>query len=100
MAVRYEVHDVLFEVRTGATDDTHFILPDHFSQAEPQFCGTHRSCERDHHLATFIEMSDIAFGGIDERGSIEMAVMMENEFSDGFLAHVRIISGLKNVPQK
>src|SRR6266576_1436023 len=49
---------------TGATDDGHFILPDHFGETEAQFSRTHCTCKCDHHLAAFIKMGYISFGGI------------------------------------
>ena len=65
----------------------HLILPDHFSKTEAQFSSAHRTRQRNHHLATFIQVSHITFGCINQSCSIEMPVMMDNEISDWFLTH-------------
>ena len=48
-----QVHDILFEVRTGTRNDGNLILPDHFGQAYTQFCSTHSTCQSNHHFSPF-----------------------------------------------
>ena len=41
--VRDEIEHVLLEIRAGATDGVHLVLPDHFRQREAEFRRAHRA---------------------------------------------------------
>jgi hypothetical protein len=78
----YEVHYVFLKVSSCAGDDLHFILTYHLSEGEAQLSCTHRTCEGDHHFATFCEVSFITFGCVYEGSGVEVAVVLLYEVTD------------------
>ena len=85
--VGHEVHQILFEVGSGAGDDLHLVLTDHFGQRNAQFGRTHRTAERNHHFTAGIDVGFVAFGGVDQGGRVEVAVMMGDKSRDRSLFH-------------
>ena len=81
--VRHQIVNVLFEIRAGTSDRVHLVLPDHLGQRQPQLRRAHRAGERDHHLVPGFEMAHIAIGCVDERGCVEVAVVMTKKRRDG-----------------
>ena len=49
---------------------------------ESELGRRHRTRERDHHLPAVVEMTLISFRRIDQRGGIEVPIVMLDEFSD------------------
>jgi hypothetical protein len=90
MTVRYQVHDVLFEIGPGATDDLYLILTDHFSQGYAQFGCAHGAGDGHHHFATVEKVRFVAFGGVDEGSGVEVPVMMLDELGNGTFVHSAI----------
>ena len=80
--MRDEIENVLFEIRAGAGDELHLVLPNHFGEREAEFGGAHRAAERDHHFAALVEMRDVAARGVHERRGVEVAVVMLDELRD------------------
>ena len=78
-----EVENILLQIRAGAGDELHLVLPDHFGERKTELRGAHCAPERDHHLAALVEMSDVALCGVHQRRSVEVAVMMLDEAGDG-----------------
>lgn len=83
MVMSDKIHDVLFEVRSGAGDDLHFVLADHLGKRNTEFGGTHRSGKGDHHLAAGVEVCYVCFRSIDKCSGIEMTIVMDNKIFDG-----------------
>ena len=81
--VRDEIEDVLLEVRAGAADGGDLVLPDHFRERETELGGAHRAGQGHEHLAAAGEVGLVALGRINERGGIEMTVVMRDEIADG-----------------
>ena len=77
--VRHEVEDVLLEVGAGAADAVHLVLADHFGERKAELGGAHRAGEGDEHLAAVGEVIDVALGRVDQRGGVEMAVVVLDE---------------------
>jgi hypothetical protein len=87
VVVRDEVEDVLLEVGAGAADAVDLVLPDHFRERQAELGGAHRARERDEHLAALGQVRLIRLGGVEQRGGVEMAVVMGNELADGAGTH-------------
>src|SRR5690606_15875657 len=79
--VRDQIEEIFLEVRTCTRNDLDLVLTDHLREAQSQFRRRHRTGERDHHLPAFVEMLNIAFRCVDQCRSIEMSIMMLDEFS-------------------
>jgi hypothetical protein len=77
--MRDEIENILFQIRAGAGDEMHLVLPDHFGERKAEFRRAHRAAERDHHLAAGVEVRDVAARGVHERRGIEVAVMVLDE---------------------
>jgi hypothetical protein len=91
MAVSYQVHYVFLQVSTSTTNDLHFVLADHFGQADAQFAGTHGACQGDHHFAPFQQVGFISFGCIYKGSGIEVSIVMGDKLADWSFAHNSIV---------
>ena len=80
----------------GARDGVHLAAADHLRERQPELCRAHRAGERDQHLAAGVEMAHVAFGGIDERGAVEVPEVVLDEIRDR--AHVVLV--LRGVPRR
>jgi len=79
VVVRHEVEHVLFQVGARAGDAVHLALPDHLGEGEAQLRGAHRAGQGHEHPPTIVEERAPALGGVDERGGVEMAVVLFDE---------------------
>jgi hypothetical protein len=77
--VGYQVEDILFQVGTGAADDLHLILANKLGQLDAHFGRAHSTSQRYHHFATIREVLVVAFGGINQGSSVEVAVVVLKE---------------------
>ena len=84
-----EVEDILFEIRSGAGNDANLVAADHFGEGEPEFPCAHGPGQRDEHFAAVVDELTVAIRGIDERGGVEVAVMVTDEVGDGFAHRIR-----------
>ena len=60
----------------------HLVAADHLGQRQAQLGGAHGARQGHHHLAAAVMMRLVAFGRIDERGRVEMAVVVLDEGGD------------------
>ncbi len=82
VVVRDEIEDILFQIRAGTADRSHLVLADHLGQRQTQFRRTHGPGERDEHLAATGEVGLITLGRIDQRGGIEVTVVVGDKIAD------------------
>ena len=80
--VRDEVEEVLLEVGAGAADRVDLVAPDHLGQRPPELAGGHGPGQRDEHPPAPREVLLVAAGGVDRRGCVEVAVVLEHEVAD------------------
>ena len=78
-----EVEDVFFEVGAGADDGVDFVLADHLGEGEAELGGGHGAGEGDEHLAAGLEVGLVAFGGVEQGGRVEVAVVVREKLGDG-----------------
>ncbi len=79
MIVRDEIVDVFLEIGAGAADGVNFVLPNHFSERNPQFGRAHGARERHEHLSALGQMGRVGFRRVDQRGRVEVAKVMLQE---------------------
>ncbi len=82
VVVRHQIEDVLLEVGAGAADAVDLSLADHFGQRQPDLGGGHGARQRQEHPAAVVDVLDIAPGGVDQSGGVEVAVVVGDEFED------------------
>src|SRR5690606_8862642 len=70
------VEHVFLEVCARTGDGMHLVAADLFGERKAELGGTHRAGERDHHLSAAVQLLEIAVGGIDDGGRIEMPVVV------------------------
>lgn len=79
----HKIEDILLEVRAGAADRMDLVLADHLGEGKTEFRRAHRTRDREEHRAPFVEMGRVAMGGVLQRRSVEVAVVMLDELGDG-----------------
>ena len=88
----HQIVDIFFQVGPGAADRVDLALPNHLGQREAHFGAAHRPRHRQQHLTTFVDKGAVGFGGINERGGVEMAIMLFNKCLDGVcVVHASVI---------
>ena len=90
VVVGHQIEDVLFEIGAGAGNDGDFVAADHFGEGEPEFPGAHRPGERDEHFAAVVDELAVTVGRIDQRGGVEVAIVVADEIGDGFAHRFRL----------
>ena len=66
---------------------------DHLGERQPELGRAHRAGERHEHLAAGVEVAHVAVGGVDERGGVEVPVVVLDEIRDR--AHLHSPSGVR-----
>ena len=82
-----EVEQVLLQVRARARDDVDVVAPDHLGEREPELGRRHGAGEGDEHLAAAVDVGAVRLGGVDERGGVEVAVVVAEEVGDRAVGH-------------
>lgn len=77
-----EVEDVLLKVRTGADDGVDLVLTDHLGEGEAELGRGHGPGEGDEHLAAGLQVGLVTLGRVDQRGGIEMAIVVGEKLRD------------------
>ena len=77
-----QVENVFFQIRTGAGDQMHLVLADHFGQGQAEFGRAHGAAEGDHHATALVQVRHVTLRRVHERGGIEMPVMMLDELGN------------------
>ena len=80
--VRDEVEDVFFEIRAGAADAVNLVLADHFGERKAELGCAHGAADGDEHFSAGGEVLVVGFGGVDEGGSVEMAIVVLDKRSN------------------
>jgi hypothetical protein len=81
--VRDEIEDVFLEIRTGARNRLHLVLPDHFSERDAQLSGAHRAGNRHEHFSAAFEVRCIRVGGVDKRCGVEVSELVPDKLRYG-----------------
>ena len=76
------VVDILFEVGPGAGDAVDLACPDHFGQRQPQLGAAHGAGHGQEHLPTLFQVMHVPLGGVDQRGGVEVAVVVLDKRAD------------------
>ncbi len=79
MIVGDEVEDVFLQVRPGAGDCVHSILPDHLSERDAELGCAHRACDRHEHFATAVEVRAVGVSGIYQCRGVEVTKVVTEE---------------------
>jgi len=73
----------------------HLALANHLRERQPEFGRAHRARQGHEHHAAVVQVPFVGVGGVDERGGIEVAVVVVNENAN--CGHrcdsVRVMSG-------
>ena len=80
--VRDEIEDILLEIRAGADDRVHLVLADHLRERDAELGGAHRAGERHQHLAAGGEVRLVALRRVEQRGRVEVTIILRDEFRD------------------
>ena len=78
-----EIEDIFLEVGAGADDSVDLVLADHLGEGDAELGGGHGAGEGDEHLATGGEVGLVALGGVEQGGSVKVAVVKSDELRDG-----------------
>ncbi len=92
-----EVEDVFLEIGAGAADAVNLVLADHLGEREAELGGAHGAADGDEHFAAGGEVLVVAFGRVNQRGGVEMAIVVLDKRGNG--RHCALLLPLTKLPQ-
>ena len=82
MIVSDEVVKIFFEIGTGAADGVDFVAADHFGERKADLGGAHGAGESEEHFSAAGKELGVGFGGVNDDGGVEMAIVMLDKRAD------------------
>jgi hypothetical protein len=77
-----EIVKIFFEIGAGATDGVDLVAANHFGERQADLGGAHGAGKSEEHFSAAREELGVGFGGVNDDGSVEMAIVMLDEGTD------------------